>query len=125
VEPGQDPLAGIRGLQARSAQLRERAEVLQVELAKISESVTSPDRIVTVTVGAGGIMRAVRVEPAGSRANPTHWAASVMKAYQQGCRLVGEQASELMQRHAPGSPAVQMMRDAIPPDPDEFAEDGR
>jgi YbaB/EbfC DNA-binding family protein len=125
VEPGSDPLDMLRSLQARSAQLRERAEALQAELAKISESVTSPDRRVTVTVGAGGIMRGLRVEPGGAPPNPSQWAAAVMKAYQQGCRLVGERAGDLMEKHTPGSPAVQLMREAIPPDPDDATEEAR
>ncbi|MEP7180219.1 MAG: YbaB/EbfC family nucleoid-associated protein [Pseudonocardiales bacterium] len=121
MEPGPDPIRVLRSLQTRSADVRERAEALQAELAKISESVTSADRTVTVTVGAGGIMRGLVVEPGGERVRPTQWASAVLKAYQQGCRIVGERAAELMQRHAPGSPAVQMMRDAVPPDPDEEA----
>lgn len=122
MDPGSDPLGVLRSLKARSAEMRERAEALQAELAKISESVTSADRTVTVTGGAGGIMRGLRVEPAGERVSSTQCASAALKAYQQGCRIVGERAADLMQRHAPGSPAVQMMREAVPPDPDEAEE---
>jgi DNA-binding protein YbaB len=105
-------------LRARSAELRRRAEALRADLAKVSESVTSPDRLVTVTVGAGGVMREIKVESAGQRANPTQWADAVMRAYAQGCRVVGEKAAALVEQHTPGTPAAQLMREAVPPPPE-------
>jgi hypothetical protein len=45
--------------------LRQPAKPLRVELAAISEKVTSPDRFVTVTVGAGGVLHGIKIEPAG------------------------------------------------------------
>lgn len=125
MQPGLDPRSITRDIEARSAELRQRAMAIQAELARLQESVTSPDRIVTVTVGAGGVMRGIKVEPTGLRATPTQWADAVMKAYAQGCRIVGERAAELMERHTPGSPVVAMMRDALPPEPDEDSERGR
>jgi hypothetical protein len=101
---------------------RQRAEALRAELAKISESVTAPDRTVTVTVGAGGIMRGIKVETAGQRATPTQWADAVMRAYANGCRLVGERAAALVEQHTPGTPAVQLMREAVPPPPEAEQE---
>lgn len=119
MQPGSDPQAFTRQLAEKSADLRRRAEQLQAELARISESVTSADRTVTVTVGAGGIMRALEVEPAGLRATPSQWSTAVMRAYAEGCRRVGLQAAELVERHTPGSPAVAMMRAAVPPEDQE------
>lgn len=110
--------AFLHNLTARSGELRARAEQMQTELAAILETARSRDGLASVTVGAGGIMRNLVVEPAGSRATPQQLAASIMVAYQQGCRAAAEKAAAIMQRHAPGSPAVAMMRDAIPPDPE-------
>jgi DNA-binding protein YbaB len=117
VESGPDPF--LRNLSMRSSQLRERAEQMQAELAKITETVKSRDGNASVTVGAGGIMRGLAIEPAGTRAKPEQLSRSIMIAYQQACRRAAEQGAEIMQRHAPGSPAVTMMREAIPPDPEE------
>lgn len=122
MEGGVDPGSFAERLRVQSAQLRQRAEVLQAELAKISESVTSPDRLVTVTVGAGGVMRSIKIESAGMRATPSQWSDAVMRAYAQGCRIVGERAAALVEQHAPGTPAVELMREAIPPAPDEEQE---
>jgi hypothetical protein len=104
--------------------LRQRAELLRAELAAISEKVTSPDRLVTVTVGAGGVLHGITIESAGQRANPSQWADAVMRAYAQGCRVVGERAAALVERHTPGTPAVRLMREAVPPPEGEPSTDG-
>ena len=119
MQPGSGPQDYTRQLAAKSAELRQRAEALQAELARIVASVTSPDRTVTVTVGAGGVMRGIAIEQAGLRATPTQWSSAVMRAYAEACRRVGEQAAELVERHTPGSPAVAMMRAAVPPEDEE------
>ena len=122
MRPGADPREIVRGIQERSADLRHRAEALQRQLAALEVAVTAPDRSVTVTVGAGGILRSIAVEPSGTRAAPAQWSQAVMQAYAQACRAVAERAADLVQQHTPGSPAVRLMRDAIPPDPDAGPE---
>jgi DNA-binding protein YbaB len=119
VEPGTGADALLARLRVTSAKLAERAEVAQAELAAVKAVVRSRDGVATVTVGAGGVMRGLQLTTNGARASDAQVSRSVMTAYQQGCRQVAEQAAAIMARHAPGSPAVAMMRDAIPPDPDE------
>jgi DNA-binding protein YbaB len=119
VQPGLDPQSFGAHMREKSLQLRARAEALRTELAAVSETVTSPDRLVTVTVGAGGVLRGIAIEPAGLRATPSQWSAAVMRAYGQGCRAVGERAAELVESHTPGSPAATMMREALPPEVDD------
>ncbi|MEO6887266.1 MAG: YbaB/EbfC family nucleoid-associated protein [Jatrophihabitantaceae bacterium] len=115
--------AFLRNLNARSGELRARAEQMQVELSAVLETARARNGFATVTVGAGGIMRSLVIEPASAHATPAELAGGIMTAYQQGCRLAAEKAAEIVQRHAPGSPAVDMMRAAIPPDPDPDIED--
>lgn len=112
----------LRNLNVRSSQLRERAEQMQAELEAILETVQSADGSATVTVGSGGIMRDIAVGAASSRVTPQQLNRAIMTAYQQACRLAAEKAADIMERYAPGSPAVAMMRDAIPPDPEESPE---
>ena len=109
--------AALREFNARSSELRDRALRMQGELAALSETVRSGDGLATVTVGAGGIMRDLRIG-GGSAANPERIRQAVMSAYQQGCRAIGQKAADITERFAPGSPAVAMMRDAVPPDPE-------
>lgn len=115
--------AGARDFLALTGAFRERAERMQTELMAVLETVRSSDGLATVTVGAGGIMRDVRIT-GGSVANPERVRRAILSAYQQGCRAVGERAAEITQRYAPGSPAVEMMRDAIPPDPEDDEQGG-
>jgi DNA-binding protein YbaB len=110
--------AALDGLTRRSHELRERAEQSQAELAAILESVRSGDGLATVTVGAGGILRNLELATGATRADASTLSRSIMTAYQDGCRRAGERAAEIIERLAPGSPAVAMMREAIPPDPD-------
>ncbi|MGI8678410.1 MAG: YbaB/EbfC family nucleoid-associated protein [Jatrophihabitans sp.] len=124
-----DPAAAthdyLRGMNERGAELRARAERMQAELAEIVEDVRSRDDLVTVTVGAGGIMRGLVVSHAGARGEPARLSRSIMSAYAEGCRRVGERAAAVVARDAPTSPAVAMMRDAVPPPSPEFEEDAR
>jgi len=118
-QPLGDPGILIREVTERSKQLRERAEAMRAELAEVLEKVTSRDRAVTVTVGAGGIMRGITVESGGHRSSPQHLVESVMKAYAEGCRRAGERAAEIVERYTPNSPAVAMMRSSLPPEDPE------
>lgn len=123
MEPASTTNEFLRGINARAGELRARAEQAQAALAEILMEVRSRDGLATVTVGAGGIMRGLTVS--GTRAAPEQLSGSIMAAYQEGCRRAAQQAADIMERHAPGSPAVAMMRDAVPPDPDEIPEEQR
>jgi hypothetical protein len=128
-ETPMDPTASaaeqfLRDVNRRSGDLRVRAEIVQAELAAILETGRTKDGLATVTVGAGGIMRDVSVQLSGS-ITPALVNRAIMRAYQEGCRLAAQRATDIMARHAPGSPAVAMMRDAIPPDPEDDTGDPR
>lgn len=120
--PLNDPATLIRGITERSKQMRERAEAMQAELAAVLEEVTSRDRVVTVTVGAGGILRNTKVESGGQRATPQQVATAVMSAYAEGCRRAGERAAQIVGRYTPGSPIVEVMRESVPPPAPEYED---
>lgn len=119
-QPLGDPGILLREITEKSKQMRERAEAMRAELAEVLVSVTSPDRLVSVTVGAGGIMRRIAVEPAGQRATAQQVAAAVMKAYGEACRQAGQRSADIVERFTPNSPAVAMMRDSVPPASPEY-----
>lgn len=123
MRPGSEPSAMLADLTERSHEFRRRAEELQVQIAEISESVTSEDRRVTVTVGAGGVMHSIRVEPDGNTATANQLVTSVMRAYRKGCTRAGERSADLVERNTPGSPVADFMRAAVPPEPDEDQPD--
>jgi DNA-binding protein YbaB len=120
--PLNDPGSVIQGITKESKRLRERAEAMQTELAELREDVMSRDHVVTVTVGAGGIMRGINIEADGQAARPHEVAAAVMSAYGEGCRRVGEKAAEIVARFTPNSPLVTFMHDSVPPVAPDFDE---
>ena len=122
MQPVDPARSALDQLQERTSELRVRAEQMQTELAAVSETVESGDGIATVTVGAGGILRDLRIG-GGSAATPERIRAAIMSAYGQGCRSVGRRAADITERFAPGSPAVAMMRAAVPPDPEQDESD--
>jgi len=111
---------------SRYATLRENAERVKQELAESTATVSSANGAVTVTVGAGGVMRSIRF---GSRAEGVPLAklsSSIMTAYGKACRQAAEQGVEIMsQLVGADSPSLQLMRDAIPPDPGDDEDDGK
>lgn len=118
-QPLGDPSILLREVTEKSKKLREQAEAMRAELADVLEKVTSRDRAVTVTVGAGGIMRGITVESGGHRSSPQHLVDSIMKAYGEASRRAGEKAADIVARYTPNSPAVAMMRNSVPPGEDE------
>lgn len=122
TDPRTASAAVLRGLTQRTHELREQAEAMRAELAEVQEQVTSRDRFVTVTVGAGGILRGIRVEGGGQRASAQQIATAVLSAYGEGCRRAGERAAAIVERTMPGTPAVTLMREAVPPPSPEFEE---
>lgn len=120
AQPLGDPGILLRELTEKSKQMRAQAEAMRAELAEVVVDVTSPDRVVTVTVGAGGIMRGITVASGGHRSTPQQVVAAVLSAYGEGCRRAGQQAADIVERYTPNSPAVAMMRDSVPPPAPEF-----
>jgi DNA-binding protein YbaB len=104
----------------RYAKMREDAERVKQQLAESTATVTSPNGAVTVTVGSGGVMRSLRFGQRAEGLPLAQLSASIMAAYGTACRRAAEQSVEIVSELVgPDSPTLQLMRDAIPPDPDE------
>lgn len=115
---------GLREFQQRQnerlAAIAERGRQARSELAATEFVERSADGAVTVTVGAGGVMRDISFGPKAAGLPPTQLRASIMKAYQAGCRKSAERSSEILRRIADvDTPAGQMLRDAVPTFEDE------
>ena len=104
----------------RYAKMREDAERVKQQLAESTATVTSPNGAVTVTVGSGGVMRSLRFGQRAEGLPLAQLSASIMAAYGTACRRAAEQSVEIVSELVgPDSPTLQLMRDAIPPDPDQ------
>lgn len=125
----QDPLSGLAGdamrqMLERTNELARRAQEAGERIAALSVTESSRNRAVTVTAGAGGILKDVRPGPAASGMSATQLCAAVLEAYARASRHAAVEASELM-AEATGrdTKAMQLMRAALPPDPDAPDED--
>ncbi|HEY3631197.1 MAG TPA: YbaB/EbfC family nucleoid-associated protein [Jatrophihabitantaceae bacterium] len=120
--PGGDPQARMKALIEQATAMGERARVAGEQISAIAVSASSRNRAVTVTAGSGGVLKSVTPGSASSGMSAAQICAAVMEAYARASRQAAQEASELMQ-DATGrdTRAMQMMRAALPPDPD--AED--
>ena len=104
----------------RYAKMREDAERVKQQLAESTATVTSPNGSVTVTVGSGGVMRSLRFGQRAEGLPLAQLSASIVAAYGKACRQAAEQGVEIVSELVgPDSPTLQLMRNAIPPDPDQ------
>ncbi len=113
----------------RYTKLRADAERVKQELAESTATASSPNGAVTVTVGSGGVMRSIRFGPRADKVPLAQLSSSIMAAYGKACREAAEQGVAIMsQLVGEDSPSLQLMRNAIPPDPegdDDLAGGGR
>lgn len=113
----------VRAQVARFRELRERGERVKEELAATEATVRSANGAVRVTVGAGGVLRALELGEPSRRLAPAKLAEEIMKTYLQAGRQAAEQSVTIMSTLVgEDSPTLQLMRNAIPPDPDAESE---
>jgi DNA-binding protein YbaB len=117
-----DPDSYVREQSAHFAQLREQAEQARAQLAQNTVTISDGDSIVTITVGAGGVMQSIKFGPRANQLQPAQLSAAVMRTYGQACRQAAARSQQIIgELVGAESPTLQLMRDAVPPDPDDDA----
>jgi DNA-binding protein YbaB len=117
-----DPDSYVREQSAHFAQLREQAEQARAQLAQNTVTISDGDSIVTITVGAGGVMQSIRFGPRANQLQPAQLSGAVMRTYGQACRQAAARSQQIIgELVGAESPTLQLMRDAVPPDPDDDA----
>jgi DNA-binding protein YbaB len=117
-----DPDSYVREQSARFAQLREQAEQVRAQLAQNTVTISDGDSIVTMTVGAGGVMQSIKFGPRANQLQPAQLSAAVMRTYGQACRQAAARSQQIIgELVGAESPTLQLMRDAVPPDSDDDA----
>lgn len=112
----------IRQLNARMAEMAEKARDAGAQIERIAAEVTSRNRAVTVTVGSGGILKSLRPGPSSSGSTAAQLCAAVMEAYGKAARQAAQDASQVMESiTGRDTVAMQRMRAAMPPDEEEDA----
>jgi DNA-binding protein YbaB len=110
----------VRQLTAQAVQMAEKAKDAARRINEIAVEATSRNRMVTVTVGSGGVLKAVRPGPAASGAGAAQLCAAVLEAYGQAAREAARTASEVMQQvTGRDTQVMQAMRAAMPQDDEE------
>lgn len=103
----------------RFRQLRERGERARQELADVRATARSNTGAVTVTVGAGGVLQQVDVSEQARKLAPARLSAEIMATYRRAAQDVAEKGVEIMRGLVgPESPTLQLIRDAIPAEPE-------
>jgi len=109
----------LREQTIRFTKMREDAERVKQELAESTATVMSPNGAVAVTVGPGGVMRSLRFGPRAENVPLSQLSSSIMATYGKACHEAAERGVAIMSQLVPAdSPSLQLMRNAVPPDPD-------
>jgi DNA-binding protein YbaB len=104
----------------RFDELRARAEQARNQLAQNLVTERDSDGVVTIVVGAAGIMQSITFGPRANQLQPAQLSSVVMGTYRQACRRAAERSQQIVgELVGPDSPTVQLLRDAVPPDPED------
>ena len=116
--------AALREFQAgheeRLRRIAQRGATLKAELEATELSATSPDGAVTAVVGAGGVLKDLRFGARAQGLSPEHLRTDVLAAYRNACAQAAQRSADTVARLVgTDNPAFAMLRDAIPPGPDD------
>jgi DNA-binding protein YbaB len=110
---------------ARFARIREQAEQARAQLAENTVTRSDSEGVVTVVVGAAGVMQSIRFGARANQLQPAQLSSVVMRTYGQACQEAAARSQQIVgQLVGPDSPTLQLMRAAVPPDPDDDAAPG-
>jgi hypothetical protein len=102
----------------RLTDIGARAQRAQDALARAEATVTSPDGAVTATVDAGGGLRSLVLADRTAQMRPEQLAAAIVATAATARRAAAEGAiAAVSPLLGADSPAVRMMRDSLPPEP--------
>ena len=115
----------LRDQVTKFRELRERGERVREQLAATEATVRSASGAVSVTVGAGGVLRALELGENSRTLAPAKLSQEIMRAYTQAGRQAAERSVSIMSELVGAdSPTLQLLRDAIPPDPEAERNEG-
>lgn len=121
-----DADAWVRSQTERFAEMREQAEQVRAQLAQNVVTVSDGQATVTVAVGSGGVLQSITFGPRSTQLSADQLSTAVMRTYGQACRQAAERAQQIVSELVGAdSSTLQLMRDAVPPDPDADEDAGR
>lgn len=124
-----DPREWMREQEQRTAALLAKAEQAKAELEQNVVTVSSPDRLVTVTVNPGGGLTSLTLSPQAQEKPSAQLASLIMSTYRKATARAGERTLAIMAELTGGedSEAVEFVKSTLPPQeeprPDPEAEE--
>lgn len=124
-QPSREIPSELRAQITKFRELRERGERVRQELAATEATVRGASGAVSVTVGAGGVLRALELGASSRTLSPAQLSQEIMRTYAQAGRQAAERSVSIVSDLVGvDSPTLQLLRDAVPPEPEAERSEG-
>ncbi|WP_181777710.1 YbaB/EbfC family nucleoid-associated protein [Amycolatopsis pittospori] len=111
-----DPREWMREQEQRSAALLAKAEQAKSDLENNVVTLSSPDRLVTVTVNPGGGLTSLALSPQAQERPPAQLASLIMSTYRKATERAADRTLEIMAGlTGEDSDAVEFIKSTLPP----------
>ncbi|ONF71490.1 YbaB/EbfC family nucleoid-associated protein [Amycolatopsis keratiniphila] len=111
-----DPREWMREQERRSAALLAKAEQAKADLENNVVTLSSPDRLVTVTVNPGGGLTSLSLSPQAQERPPAQLASLIMSTYRKATTRAADRTLEIMAGlTGQDSEAVDFIKSTLPP----------
>ncbi|MDA3630462.1 YbaB/EbfC family nucleoid-associated protein [Saccharopolyspora sp. WRP15-2] len=105
----------LAGYDERLARAAANAKAANESLRQMSGTATSPRGEVAVQVGPSGAMEDIRLTPAARALEAEQLAQLILTTAQQAQRTVGAQVVEIMTEYVGDGPALEFVKENMPP----------
>lgn len=112
----------LRGFESKVAELRQKSEDLQENVASAAATATSRDGTVTVTVGPNGGLRDLRLGHRAVDLGAARLTELILQTVRTAQHQVAAKVREAFEPLGGGTEAMRMYLDAVPDDPEATAE---
>jgi hypothetical protein len=114
-----DPAEWLANYDRKLARIAANAKVAEQNLKEIGGAATSPRGEVEVRVGPSGSLEDIRLTAAARSMEADRLAALILQTARKAQRAVGLRAVEIMTDYVGEGPATDMVRQNVPPAPQE------
>lgn len=118
-----NPTQWVEEYEAKLADLQRKSVELQENFAASNATVTSPDRIVTVTVGPNGGLQDLQLGRRAMELGAPRLTALILETARQAQKQAANKVLEVFKPLGEGTEAYQMVSDAIPADEEPEEDD--
>lgn len=118
--PGTNPEEWLRRQQERTAEILQKSQAAQADLAANHVEFTSEDGFIKLKVNASGALESLEISPRASAARVTELGPMIMRTYQQARSQASARMLEIISEFAgPNSVMLDKIKKDVPPPPDD------